>query len=203
MQKMKVITFLLILIIPIYGCESDGLSDSEQDLARDVKTNGDLEFIYQVTVMEGNPQNTFSEGENFMFSFVVKNHGDEDIWVFDRWDLLYTIDDFFALYKTNNQGNGKMLIGRSFEISASSYELPGRQWVPNHGEIEYRISWLTQSDTSYIMPAYRPNRNLYNERNYRAVEPLPEPLLAGQYHSGFNLEHQGEEISFDVQFVVK
>ena len=201
MKKLKNL-FLFILIITNYSCESDGLSENTQTTARDVKNHGDLEFIYQVTNMEGNPQSTFVAGENFMFSFVVKNHGDEDIMVFDRWDLLYTIDDFFALYKTNNQGNGKMVIGRSFEISASLYDLPG-QWVPNHGEIEYRIPWLTQRDTSYIMPVYRPDRNLYNERSYRAVEPLPEPLLAGQYYSGFNLEHQGEEISFDVQFVIK
>src|SRR5690606_22792500 len=198
----KMAFLLLITAFCTLGCTQDTslLDQAPDNPAIDVKTYGDLEFVYQVTDMEGNPQSTFREGENLMFSFVVKNRSDEDKPVFNRWWFPNAIDDFFALYRTNSKD--KILIGKSFKIGGNTYDGFG-QGVPAQSEIEYRIPWLTQKDTYYIMPIHRPERDIFNKRGYVAAEPLPEPLLQGEYYSGFTFELQDEEISFSITFLIK
>lgn len=196
--------FIQIFILSMIGLTCGGCADNtlnelaQKDSAVDIKAQGDLEFTYQVTDMEGNPSSAFKEGDNFIFSFVVKNQG-EGGGSIGPWT--FPIDeDFFTIYKKINEGSGKQRIGKSFRIGGNTKD-GGHQSVPGKGEIEYRIPWLTQSDTSYIMPEYRPETNVGN-RYYRAINPLPKPLSAGEYSSGFVLEFKETEIQFAISFKV-
>lgn len=201
-RTFKTILSLLLVGFTTLGCEEANLLEQDQNTpAMDVKTYENLEFIYQVTDMEGNPQSTFREGENFMFSFVVKNHGDEDISL-GAWDFPVVIDGFFAVYRKGNMGDGKQRIGKPFTSGGNTRDLLW-QPVPKKEEIEYRMPWLTQKDTSYVMPIYRPEKPNSHDRNYLAVEQLPEPLPSGEYYSGFTLEYKEEEIRFAITFSIE
>lgn len=204
MKPIFKITLLLMAATAFstFGCTQNTgiLDETPNNPAMDVKTYGNLEFIYQVTDMEGNPQRTFREGENFIISFVVKNHGEEDKMIFDRWWFPEVTDNFLAVYKRDNQG--EVLIGKSFKIGGNTYDASG-QGVPGQSKIIYQIPWLTRSDTTYIMPIYRPERNIPNKRSYLAVEPLPESLPSGEYYSRFTFDFKDKEISFAITFAIE
>lgn len=198
----KMAFLLLITAFCTLGCTQDTslLDQAPDNPAIDVKTYGDLEFVYQVTDMEGNPQSTFREGENFMFSFVVKNQGDTDLFL-GSWLEIPTDDDFFTVYKKKNDGNGKLRIGKSYRLSGNTLDLR-QQVVPKNGEIEYRIPWLTQDGTNYIMPIYNTDIRAI-DRNYRSTAPVPTPLSPGKYYSGFILEFNDKVLSFEIIFSIK
>lgn len=193
---------LIIIVIgtTCLGCKENPLLElAKNNPAMDVKVRGDLEFIYQVTDMEGNPSHNIKEGENFLLSFIVKNHGEKGtsigLWSFPGKN------DFFAVYKKSNEGGGNQYVGKSFRAGGNTKD-GGHQSVPSKGEIEYCIPWLTQMDTAYIMPEYRPETNAPN-RYYMALDPLPTHLSVGEYHSGFTLEYNETEIPFAISFTVK
>lgn len=201
--NVKLLFFLLLIGFTTSSCEENSLSDEDKNSpAIDVKAYENLEFIYRVTDMDGNSRSTFAEGENFVFSFIVKNHGNENVFL-DPWNFPVVIEDFFAVYRKNTAQEGKERIGKSFTIGGNSRDLLSQQ-VPKKGEIEYRMPWLTQKDTAYIMPLYRPRiEDIYNKRRYLAVEPLPIPLSSGEYYSGFTFEYKEEEITFTITFSIE
>lgn len=183
------------------GCAEDDLSDQTfTEAATDIQAYENLEFTYRIIDMEGNSKSTFPEGADFNFSFKVRNSGENDYFL-GPWLDIPTKDNFFAIYKEGNIKNEKQRIGKSYRLSGNYLDLRP-QIVPANGEIEYRMPWLTQSDSIYVMPQYDGDFEEL-KRNYQATDPEPNPLPTGNYYSSFSLEYKGKVPNFEVAFSVE
>jgi hypothetical protein len=200
-MKMLIKIYLIGLTISILGsaCKKEIDITSIGGPSRDIKTAGDLEATLQVTDMQGNARATFREGDNFMFSFIIKNRGKEDIYL-HPWLFPVDIKDFFAVYKQAEQGE-KVFINKPFQLGINTYDLRAQR-VAGGGEIEYRIPWLTKKKQSYIMPINRPEKQDV-ERYYWATDPEPATLTKGKYFSGFEIEAEGHKLSFRIEFNIE
>ncbi len=191
-KYLKMVLMLVTLSLTAFSCD-------RSDEAWDVQRWGDLEAVLQVTDLQGKPQSSFREGENFLLNFTVKNRGKQDAHL-GPWDFTFANQDFFAVYKVTQEGVGKELIGKPFRGGGNSRDLLS-QIVPAKSQIVYSSPWMSEKELGYIMPTYsKPERNV-NQRRYQAVET--SPLGKGKYFSGFTLEQEGKELTFRVEFEVK
>lgn len=152
-----------------------------------------LEFVYQVTDMEGNPKTSFREGENFLLSFTVNNSGKEKKII--EQEFFPLIDDFFAVYKIS--GEGKALMGKPFDIGVNTkdywvVEIAPQTWV------NYHVPWVVRERESIDMPV-SPNAEV-KKRNYWGVET--PSLDKGEYVSGFTLTYKEQPLEFKITFTI-
>ncbi len=193
----KMVLMLVTLSLTAFSCDRSEEIFNQAGGARHVQQWGDLEAVLQVTDLQGKPQSSFREGENFLMSFTVKNRGKQDARI-ESW-AFPAGNDFFAVYKSTHEGDGKSRIGKPFRIGANSYDY-APQIVPATKEIHYAAPWLSEKGKIYRLPIYNNTENSFTQRYYEAVET--SPLGKGQYYSGFTLEHEGKELAFEISFTV-
>jgi hypothetical protein len=195
---LKGFMMMALLTLTAFSCDRSEEAFAQAAGARQVRKWGNLEAVLQVTDMQGEPKSSFREGENFLLNFTVRNRGKEDAWI-ESW-AFPAGNDFFAVYKSTNEGDGKSRIGKPFRIGANTYD-GARQIVPATYEIKYAAPWMSEKGKVHFMPIYSNPKNSFTQRHYEPVEM--QPLSKGKYFSGFTLEQEGKELAFRIEFEVK
>lgn len=197
-MKKTIPSTLLIIFATIiaWSCEKESLIQNNS--AVHTETHGDLKFVYQVTDMEGNPKAVFQEGENIMFSFAIKNQGKET----ERVCICYIpvdFDEFFKVYSVYNEEGREQRseVGKPHYGAGGTANLPILE-VKGKTTFGYAIPWMAEDGVDYPAPHNNTDKT-GGGFGHNENDPLPK----GEYYSGFTLEYNDQDLTFEVFFSVQ
>lgn len=193
--------YVLGLLFALFanGCGSQ--DDPQPALRNGITITDSLQASFEVLDMDGNPQASFKEGQNFQLSFRIQNRGNTPVYI-EPWVFPTTKREFFAVTKLNTEENSPQFIGKPFDAVGGAYDLTA-QIIPAKTVITYQIPWQTQLAKPYEMPVYDPQVPDRLQRFYsRQKEPV-QVLTKGSYQSSFTLDITGRQITFSVAFTIE
>lgn len=174
----KLIFLWGIILSATSGCEQD---ESFIDA---------VDFEFRLLNENGVPATIFYEGENFVFSFLIINHSDEQ-WLLNGSQLGGSeSSDFFKVYKayTNSQGQDSEIdIGKPWKTMFCQYM--NGLFISPHDTLKLEIPWMPQP-WDVGNPYYNTIFCLVEEHN---------ALPVGKYSTGFFSTFsfsRGEDISY-------
>ncbi len=203
---MKMLIFISIMLLTgiLAGCGEDELKTLRTDssaVAR--KRAGDLTFTLQILNMQGKPQDRFQEGENFQFQFIIENDGRDRYILPVAWVFPFTSNEFFALYRKDQEIEDTVRLGKSFKSGSNTLDLLP-ELVPARGATIYTMPWLTENDSVYIMPECTVEDPINRDRYYIAAEDPTSPVRPGDYFTGFTIPYnEKDSVRMEVSFRVE
>ena len=187
--------------------------DSEPGLRNGIAITEKLTASFELLDMDNRPSNRFREGENFQFSFRLRNVSDRDT-LYTRVstpplarNFVISNPEFFSVMKVAAKDYADERMGRAVDSGpAEPFTLIGFTLLPQT-TLTYQVVWQTQVGIRYPMPLYDPvprPGSWYDPRNYtrtgpeRKVERLPK----GSYYSAFTLTMFGKQVPFRADFTI-
>jgi hypothetical protein len=171
--------FTLLLTISLIGLGVGCQDNSENDSVLFV------EFEFQLLEETGDPSTVFQEGQNFRFSFVIRNQSSKNI----GYSPSFIDDDFFRVYRIDTS-EGEVPMGKPY--SSVFCEYIGSQFVilPDD-ELHLEIPWIPTAD--FCCPPFcKVNNN--------------SPLSKGNYKTfiegSFNFDYEGESKTITKRFEI-
>jgi uncharacterized lipoprotein YehR (DUF1307 family) len=130
MRGFKQLALVLTFLITALGCENDTLQSAP------------VAFQFKLLNSQNEPSVSFSQGENFIFSFIVINRSNEDIYL--KQSSLNTIE-FLKVYLTNsNEANPVVAIGKPYKSLFCTYQ--NGILIPANDTLKLEIPWIPLND---------------------------------------------------------
>lgn len=153
-----------------------------------------VEFKLRVLNEQGVETTTFNEGENVIFSFLVTNQTNEDLYFYQGQ---MNLNDFFSLIKLNTSDED-LLLGKPYNLIFC--DKIGALKIPANGSLDITVPWLYDSNISLGYNGCEATEGEYHTNTL--------PLSVGNYKSEFSSsfkisEYQTEEKYFEVKFTIK
>jgi len=203
-------TSVLLLLVLLISCLPQ---DPEPGLRNGIAITEQLMASFELLDMDNRPRNRFREGENFQFSFRLRNVSERDTLQTRvsttplARNFVISNPEFFSVMKVAVKGYTNERMGRAVNSGpAEPFTLIGFALLPKT-TLTYQVVWQTLVGIRYPMPLYDPvprPGSWYDPRNYTRTgkEPKVERLLKGDYYSAFTLTIFGKQVPFRVDFTV-
>lgn len=153
------------------------------------KNSDEIPVVFKLRLLDtlGNEKTVFNQGENIVFSFLVKNNSADDLML----ETFFPNDDFFHIYQTGTNGE---TISHGIPYDLICYI--GYFTIPANGYIEFKCPWVISSNPNHY--------GLCFEQNENHVSFLPLGNFFTSFSSAFNIGNiQTKEKQFEVIFFVK
>ncbi len=187
-QILKFSTVILLFAFISTGCQKDDVFElrAGDKNAVIVKEVDGIEFKFCLLNEQGEPATVFNEGENFTFSFVIKNNLDTTIY-FD--ETLLNANGFFEV-KNRNESFGK------------PYELIGIY------EVGLVALGIPKGLTSGIKMKWIPDEKFWNYDNFEFSKNNYDYLKKGVYYTSFSNTFdfgsvKTDKLTFKINFKIK
>lgn len=173
MKKIKLIgSFCGIFMLMAFGCEKN-----QNDLP--------VEFTFRLLDTLGNKSNTFSEGENIIFSFLMENKTPQDIYV----ENFFPLEEFFKVYKTNGE---LISFGTPYEGVCYIGFFP----IPSKGVMELKVPWVVSDNPKHY--------GFCLSKSSDQITHLPKGKYFSAFSTIFNIDgSETDTKNFKVEFTVK
>ena len=173
MKKLNLAGFLCgVLLFTAFGCE---------------KNNNEIpiEFTFRLLDTLGNKSNTFNEGENIIFSFLMENKSSQDLNV----ENFFPIEEFFKVYKTN----GELI---SFGTPYEGFCEIGFFAIPSKGIMELKVPWVVSDNPKHY--------GFCLLKSSDQITHLPKGKYFSAFSTIFNIDgSETDTKNFKVEFTVK
>lgn len=180
----------IIKILFLYGIIVLMAFSCEKNEGNSIPVNFKLRMLNE----QGEETSTFNEGENVVFSFLVTNQTNEDLYFYQGQ---MNLDDFFCLIKLNTSRED-ILLGKPYNLIFC--DKIGALKIPANGSLDITVPWLYDSNISFGYNGCEATDGEYHNDTF--------PLSVGNYKSEFSSslkisEYQTEENHFEVKFTIK
>jgi hypothetical protein len=174
---------LFVFALLLFGCKKTAVNPIDSD----------LEFQFRLLDQNGRVTNTFKQGENFRFSFLIINKTQKG-WGLKQESLNFN-DEFFRVYKDFGD---KKTVGRPLEKPFFADKIP---LIPITDTLRLEIDWIPQANVFYG------RLNIYNFNN----KLLPIGTYKTQFTNIFEFYSDGSgsqtyktnPMAFNINFEVK
>lgn len=171
---------------------------------------GEVECILLVTDLQGKPQTVFKQGENFLLSFTIKNHSDQEVRVCEGSLLSKIVPELFTVYQELNEG--KFPIGKPYESISTSCRFIAPSILSANTENNITLPWLWGNGENKQAIYDTPNFGYYLNPDdslcktlaiYSAQAPRTSKLAVGNYFTQLSTTLYNREIQLRYDFIVE
>ena len=175
MKTKKKVLFVSLLSLWITagmtGCNKDDdpiweISPDGKQAVIERKING-LAFKFCLLNEKGEPATVFKEGENFNFSFRIKNETGKNLY-YNAYPCAYS-DSFFSV----SDSSGKT-VGKSYEALPQTDIGIAAYPFNNNDSYTFKVTWL------------HPEKSIVQGGDFRYKSLKRKPLKTGSYYTSFS-----------------